>query len=129
MATNVTPLGLDTALTFPLIEACTDGAPGEECDIKYLQVKFRDRDGTRYEMDGGCYPGGVWAASLVKGKKIVSCPKFRLRFNDTSSVWTGKIPRTCLKGLDAAVKVTYSYVDDYSPNLNEVPATKYVKQG
>jgi len=27
------------------------------------------------------------------------------------------------------VKVTDSYVDDYSPNINEVPATKYVKQG
>jgi len=27
------------------------------------------------------------------------------------------------------VKVTDAYVDDYSPNINEVPATKYVKQG
>jgi hypothetical protein len=27
------------------------------------------------------------------------------------------------------VKVTESYVDDYSPNINEVPATKYVAQG
>jgi len=104
-------------------------APGGECDIKYLAVKFRDRDGTRYEMDGGCYPGPVWAASLVKGNNLVSCARFKLVYNDDTSVWTGTIPRTCLKKLGAAVKVTESYVDDYSPNINEVPATKYVKQG
>jgi hypothetical protein len=34
-----------------------------------------------------------------------------------------------LKRLGAAVKVTESYVDDYSPNINEVPATRYVSQG
>jgi len=38
-------------------------------------------------------------------------------------------PPKCLNGLAADVKVTESYVDDYSPNSNEVPATKYVSQG
>ena len=99
-------------------------APGGECDIKYLAVKFRDRDGTRYEMDGGCYPGPTWAASLVKGTNLVSCSGFKLRFNEDASVWTGTIPRTCLRKLGAE-----SWVDDYSPNINEVPATRYVKQG
>ena len=104
-------------------------APGGECDIKYLQVKFRDRDGTRYAMDGGCYPGPQWAASLVRGEALVDCDGFRLKFNATNSVWTGTIPRTCLAGLAGAVKVTESYVDDYTPNINEVPATKYVAKG
>jgi hypothetical protein len=104
-------------------------APGGECSIKYLQVKFRDRDGTKYEMDGGCYPGAVWASSLVRGMTLVDCPTFKLTYNETGEVWTGTIPRTCLTGLAASVKVTYSYVDDYSPNLNEVPATKYVARG
>ena len=104
-------------------------APGGECDIKYLHVKFRDRDGTKYEMDGGCYPGATWAASLVRGTAIVDCDGFKLTFNDTNTVWTGSIPRSCLKKLAGPVKVTESYVDDYSPNINEVPATKYVAQG
>ena len=105
-------------------------APGGKCDIKYLQVKFRDRDGTRYEMNGGCYPGAVWAASLVRGdRSIIDCEGFSLKYNATSSVWTSTIPRTCLAALGGAVKVTYSYVDDYSPNINEVPGTKYVAKG
>lgn len=104
-------------------------APGGKCDIKYLAVKFRDRDGTRYEINGGCYQGGVWAKSLVRGTKLVDCPKFTLAYDPAASVWTGSIPRTCLKGLAADVKVTESWVDDYSPNINEVPATPYVKQG
>jgi len=104
-------------------------APGGRCGIKYVAVAFRDRDGTKYEIDGGCYPGAVWAASLVRGQKLVKCPKFKLTYSAPKGAWTGTIPRTCLKGLDPAVKVTDSYVDDYSPNINEVPATKYVKQG
>jgi len=104
-------------------------APGGECGIKYLRVAFRDRDGTRYEMDGGCYPGAVWAASLVRGDTIVDCGRFRLTFDADNSVWTGTIPRNCLARLGAAVKVTQSYVDDYTPNTNEVPATRYVAKG
>ena len=104
-------------------------APGGECDIKYLNVKFRDRDGTKYEIDGGCYSGPTWAASLVRGTTIVDCDGFKLTFNDTNTMWTGSIPRSCLKKLAGPVKVTESYVDDYSPNINEVPATKYVAQG
>jgi hypothetical protein len=104
-------------------------APGGECDIKHLQVKFRDRDGTKYEMDGGCYPGAVWLISVVRGDAVIDCEGFALTFNDTNTVWTGSIPRSCLKKLGGPVKVTYSYVDDYTPNANEVPATKYVAQG
>lgn len=104
-------------------------APGGGCDIKYVAVKFRDRDGTRYEMNGGCYPGAVWATSLVRGSNLVDCPKFTLKYDQTAGVWTGTIPRTCLKGLAPDVKETESWVDDYTPNINEVPATKYVTQG
>jgi hypothetical protein len=104
-------------------------APGGACDIKYLTVKFRDRDGTRYLVDGGCYPGATWAASLVRGEDLVECGGLRLRYNTDKGVWTATIPRTCLKKLGSAVKVTESYVDDYSPNINEVPATKYVARG
>ena len=104
-------------------------APGGECDIKYLQVDFRDRDGTRYSVEAGCYPGSTWAANLVRGENIVACDGFSLRFNEDTSVWTATIPRTCLKRLGAAVKVTYSSVDDYSPNVNEVSGTPYVAQG
>ena len=104
-------------------------APGGECVIKYLAVKFRDRDGTRYEVNGGCYGAGEWAATLVRGSNIVACDRFSLRYNEDGVVWTATIPRTCLKRLGAAVKVTESWVDDYSPAVNEVPATKYVAQG
>ena len=104
-------------------------APGGECDIRYLRVKFRDRDGTRYTMEAGCYPGAVWAASLVRGQTIVDCSGFTLTYNTERSVWTGKIPRTCLIGLGGDVKVTESFVDDYSPMVNEVPPTGYVNQG
>lgn len=103
-------------------------APGGACDIQYLAVKFRDRDGTRYAMDGGCYQA-KWAASLSRGTKLVSCDGLRLRYSAKNSVWTGSVPRTCLKQLGSAVKVTESYVQDYSPNINKVPATKYVRQG
>jgi hypothetical protein len=112
-----------TKLTFKVF------SPGGECAIKYLQVSFRDRDGTRYAMDGGCYPGATWAASLTRGDTLVDCAGFTLRYNATKSAWIGTIPRTCLVRLAAAVKVTGSYVDDYSPNINEVPATTYVAQG
>lgn len=101
---------------------------GGGCAIKYLAVKFRDRDGTRYSMDGGCY-GIKWAASLARGDKLVDCADFRLRYNADKGVWTGSIPRSCLRKLGSAVKVTESWVDDYTPNINEVPATKYVRQG
>jgi len=80
-------------------------------------------------VDGGCYPGDTWAASLVRGTALVDCDGFKLTFNDTNTVWTGSIPRSCLKRLAGPVKVTESYVDDYSPNINEVPATNYVAQG
>jgi len=113
----------DAALVFKIF------APGGECEIKYISVKFRDRDGTRYEMQAGCYPGNEWASNLVRGQKIVDCPKFKLNYNATGGVWTATIPRTCLKRLAPAVKVTESYVDDYSPSPGEVPATKYVAQG
>jgi hypothetical protein len=113
----------NTSLVFKIF------APGGECAVKYISVKFRDRDGTRYEFDAGCYPGAVWAYSLVRGQNIVDCPGLKLNFNSTGSVWTASIPRTCLKRLASAVKVTESYVDDYSPNPGEVPATKYVAQG
>lgn len=104
-------------------------APGGKCDIRYLTVKFRDRDGTRYQMEAGCYPGAVWAANIVKGGAIVECPEFTLRYDADKSIWTSTIPRTCLNGLAGAVKVTESYVDDYSTNPGEVPATQYVSQG
>lgn len=104
-------------------------APGGACDIQFLAVKFRDRDGTRYALDGGCYPGAVWGVGLSRGTKLVSCGGLRLRYNDDKGVWTGAIPRTCLKRLGSAVKVTESYVQDGTPNINEVPATKYVRQG
>jgi hypothetical protein len=104
-------------------------APGGACAINYLNVKFRDRDGTRYEMDGGCYPGATWAASLVRGQNLVDCSGFTLKYNQTKSIWTGTIPRTCLKKLAGPIRVTESYVNDYSPNPGEVPATKYVRQG
>jgi hypothetical protein len=104
-------------------------APGGACAIKYLSVKFRDRDGTRYALNGGCYPGNDWAASLERGASLVACADLRLRFNADKSVWTGTIPRNCLRALGGAVKVTGSYVDDYSPTINQVPATGYVRQG
>ncbi len=106
-------------------------APGGKCEVKYLRVDFRDRDGTRFGMDGGCYPGAVWGASLVKGKqqKLVACSSFSLKYDKSAKVWTGKIPRSCLKGLAGAVKVTQSYVDDYSPVGGSVPKTGYIKQG
>lgn len=104
-------------------------APGGGCDIRYLRVNFRDRDGTRYSMEAGCYSGGVWAANVVRGMDLVDCPSFTLAYNATEGVWTGAIPRTCLRRLAGSVKVTDSYVDDYSPNLNEVSATPYVAQG
>ena len=113
----------DTNLVFKI------HAPGGKCDIKYLKVAFRDRDGTRFAMDGGCYPGPTWAASLVKGQRLIDCGRFTLKFNADTSVWTGTIPRNCLNGLAGAIKVTESYVDDYSPNINEVPATRYVAKG
>jgi hypothetical protein len=103
-------------------------APGGDCDIRYLMVRLRDRDGTRYSMEAGCY-FGEWAANVVRGEALVECPAFTLTYNETESMWTGAIPRTCLRGLAGSVKVTESYVDDYSPNLNEVPATSYVAQG
>lgn len=103
--------------------------PGGKCAIKYLSVKFRDRDGTKYAMNGGCYPGGVWAASLERSSTLVECPGFTLKWGAAKGRWTGTIRRSCLSKLGGAVKVTDSYVDDYSPVPGEVPATKYVAQG
>ena len=104
-------------------------APGGECAIKYAKVAFRDRDGTRYAMEAGCYPGATWAANIVRGDTLIDCGGFTLTFNADNEVWTAKIPRSCLARLGAAIKVTQSYVDDYTPNTNEVPATPYVAQG
>ena len=104
-------------------------APGGACDIRYLVIRFRDRDGTRYSMEAGCYPGGGWAANVVRGSNLVDCPRFTLTYSQTGSVWTSTIPRTCLRGLAGPVKVTESYVIDSSPNTNEVPPTTYVAQG
>jgi len=104
-------------------------APGGKCDIRYLKVAFRDRDGTRYAMEAGCYPGATWAANIVRGDRLIDCGRFTLRFDADKSVWTATIPRNCLARLGAAIKVTASYVDDYTPNANEVPATPYVAKG
>ncbi len=104
-------------------------APGGTCSIKYLTVKFRDRDGTRYAIDGGCYPGAVWGKSLVKGDTIKKCSDFSLKYATAKGLWTAKIPRSCLKGLGGAVKVTESYVDDYTPQGGLVPKTGYIKRG
>ena len=105
-------------------------APGGKCDIKYLQVKFRDRDGTRYEMDGGCYPGAVWAASLVRGDSDHRLRRLLAEVQrDEQRVdrhHPAHLSRTALGG---AVKVTYSYVDDYSPMPGEVLGTPYVAKG
>jgi hypothetical protein len=112
-----------TALVFKIF------APGGECSIKYISIAFRDRDGTRYGMEAGCYPGAVWAANVVRGQNLVDCANFSLSYNATGGVWTARIPRTCLKRLAPAVKVTEAYVDDYSPSPGEVPATNYIAQG
>lgn len=104
-------------------------APGGKCAVRYIRVTFRDRDGTAYQMDAGCYPGAVWDANVVRGDAIVACPDFTFRYNADKGIWTATIPRTCLNGLASAVKVTESFVDDYSPNPGEVPATQYVSQG
>jgi len=104
-------------------------APGGKCGIKYVRVTFRDRDGTRYSMEAGCYPGGVWAANVMRRMSLVDCPGFTFKYDQAGSVWTSTIPRSCLNGLAGSVKVTESFLDDYSPNINEVPATPYVAQG
>ena len=104
-------------------------APGPGCSkMKYLVVKFKDKDGTAYAMDGGCY-GVDWIPSVVRGDKIVDCQGFSLKFDKKKDSWTGTIPRSCLKKLGGTIKVTESYIDDYSPAPGEAPATKWVKQG
>jgi hypothetical protein len=104
-------------------------APGGPCSIKYLKATFRDKDGTTYSVDGGCYPGAVWAASLTRGNKLVDCGGLSLGYNADKGVWTAKVPRGCLKKLADRIKVTESYVDDYSPNPGYAGPTKYVARG
>ena len=104
-------------------------APGPGCkNMKYLAVKFGDKDGTAYQMDGGCYQA-AWVPSLVRGDKVLKCKNFTLKFDKQKGVWTGDIPRSCLKNLGGTIKVTESWIDDYSAMPGEAPATKWVKQG
>ena len=104
-------------------------APGGPCEIKYLAAKLRDKDGTKYTVSGGCYPGATWAASLSRGKKLVDCGGLKLAWNADKGFWRAVVPRSCLKKLDDRVKVTESYVDDYSPSPGYAGPTKYVGRG
>ena len=105
-------------------------APGPGCkNMKYLAVKFEDKDGTAYEMEGGCYGASDWVPSLVRGEKVLNCKDFTLKFNKQKGVWTGDIPRACLNKLGGTIKVTESGTDDSSAMPGDVPATKWVKKG
>jgi hypothetical protein len=104
-------------------------APGGACDIKYLRVNLRDKDGTRYSVDAGCYPGATWASSLVRGSRLVSCSGLRLGYDEDRGQWRAIVPRTCLTGLANRIKSTSSYVDDYSPAPGEAGPTPWIARG
>lgn len=103
--------------------------PGGDCQIKYLDVSFRDKDGTRYAADAGCYPGGVWAASLTKGDELIDCSGYTMAYNVDKGFWKAVVPRSCLSDLADQVRVTESWLDDYSAFPGEAGPTKYVARG
>lgn len=105
------------------------GPGGGPCSVKYVTAKFRDRDGTRYTIDGGCYGAGDWVTSLSRGQKLKSCAGFKLTYNESKGFWRGVVPRSCLKGLANSIKVTTSWIDDRSPTPGEAGPTKYVARG
>jgi hypothetical protein len=112
-----------TTLTFKLF------APGGKCSVKYLKVVFTDRKGTTFSVDGGCYPGAVWIRSLSKGDDLVKCSGYTLTYNKTAGFWLATVPRSCLVGLGPAIKVTDSWVDDYSPMPGEAGPSGWIAQG
>jgi len=105
------------------------GPGGGPCDIKYVTAKIRDRDGTRYTIAGGCYGKGEWAVSLSRGTTLVECDGLKLVYQETGGYWNGVMPRSCLSRLANRIKVTTSWIDDYSPTVNEAGPTRYVARG
>lgn len=105
------------------------GPGGGPCDIKYVAATLRDKDGTRYTIDAGCYPGGTWIISLSRGSKLVECEGLKLTYQTTGGFWNGVMPRSCLKRLADRIKVTTSTIDDYSPTVSEAGPTNYVRRG
>ncbi len=105
------------------------GPGGGDCSVKYLQTTVRDKDGTRYRLAAGCYPGATWAVSLEQGGDLVECEGASLAYVEADGYWRGKVPRSCLGGLANRIKVTTSSLDDYSPTPGEAGPTRYVARG
>jgi hypothetical protein len=86
--------------------------PGNPCNVvRWVKIRFRDQDGTRYTADGACLPGdpasgGGWHKSLARGTNLVACGGYRLKYNATGAFWRFEIPRSCLTKLGNSIKVT-----------------------
>jgi hypothetical protein len=102
------------------------GPGGGPCEVDYVTAKLRDKDGTRYTIAAGCYPGAVWGVSLSRGDQLVECEDLKLAYQSTDGYWNGVMPRSCLDDLANRVKVTTSWIDDGSPTANEAGPTRYV---
>jgi hypothetical protein len=105
------------------------GPGGGDCSVKHLYDKIRDRDGTRYTVAAGCYPGAVWAVSLSTGGELVDCGGLAVSYDADGGFWLAKVPRGCLDGLADKIKVTSAGIDDYSPAPGEAGPTAYVDRG
>ena len=105
------------------------GPGGGDCSVRYLFDRIRDRDGTRYTVDAGCYPGAVWAVSLSTGGDLVECGGLSVDYDADGGFWLAKVPRGCLDGLADKIKVTAAGIDDYTPAPGEAGPTAYVDRG
>jgi len=100
-------------------------APGGKNAVRWVNATVRDKDGTKYIVQGGWY-GENWIVSLATEDEVVHCAGLKLTYSSDSGFWKAVLPRTCLAGLANKVKVSQADVNDNTATVNEAGPTKYV---
>ena len=109
--------------------------PGKTCDrVRWVKIRLRDGDGTKYAAIGACYPGdpasgGGWKTSLETDSALVSCDGFTLTYDGTANFWRFQVPRSCLTELANRIKVSGELVTTTSAIGGEAGPTPWLSRG
>ena len=101
--------------------------PGGKCAIRYVGAEIKSKGGATYQANGGCYPGGTWAASLEKNHQAVKCADFKLAYKPKGGFWKFTIPRSCVSKMADKVKVTAELPQSAMPGTAAL--TKWLARG
>ncbi len=106
------------------------------CDTHFLHVAVNWRGPDLYRAEAGCYPGGVWAKSLVyhetadlQNGTIVNCPGLVFRWNGINEFFKVVVPRSCLDQAPNRVRVSAEGHVYTSTQSSEAGPTGFLARG